>query len=138
MYELIYLSTANPEINQSDIENILSTARKFNADNNLSGCLIFHNNHFLQLLEGDKEIVTSLYEKIIKDQRHTNIRLLHESNKTIRSFAEWRMAFVDLSTHTDIEQKMFVDNLLTYADLTPKTNKSIDIFWKEVKNLLTN
>ena len=136
MYELIYISTAKPDIKQSDIESILSTARNFNAKNNLSGCLIFHNNHFLQLLEGDKEIVSSLYKKIIKDDRHSDIKLLNESIKAIRSFSEWKMAFIDLTNHTEIEQKMFIDNLLTYADLTPKINKSIDVFWEEVKKLL--
>lgn len=137
MYELIYLSKASTDINQSKIEDILSSSREFNAQNNLSGCLIYHNSQFLQLLEGQKEIVISLYEKIIKDNRHTNVKLVYESNITTRSFPEWKMAFIDLNNHTEIEQKMFVDNLLTYADLTPKTNKSLDIFWKEVKNLLT-
>ena len=137
MYQIIYLSKASDNLNQQDIENILETAREFNYSKQISGCLIYHNHYFLQMLEGENDDISALYTKIKKDSRHTDIVLLYESTKYDRSFGEWKMVFVDLNSEDDIEQKMFVDNLLTFAEITPKFTKSMDVFWDEVKKLLT-
>ncbi len=137
MYQIIYLSKANSNLTQEDIDNILQTAREFNATKQISGCLIYHNHYFLQMLEGNIDDISELYKNITKDPRHSDIKLLFESTKFDRSFGEWKMGFVDLNCQDDIEQKMFVDNLLTFAEITPKFTKSMDIFWDEVKNLLT-
>ncbi len=136
MYQIIYLSKASDNLNQQDIENILETAREFNSSKQISGCLIYHNHYFLQMLEGENDDISALYTKIKKDSRHTDIVLLYESTKYDRSFGEWKMGFVDLNSEDDIEQKMFVDNLLTFAEITPKFTKSMDVFWDEVKKLL--
>ena len=49
MYELLYNSTAAKDLKEEDISNILETSREFNLKNNLSGCLVFHNNKFIQI-----------------------------------------------------------------------------------------
>lgn len=136
MLELVYKSKAKEGITQIDIEAILETAQNFNKANELTGCLIFHNNYFIQLLEGDEQVLKTLYDRIVKDTRHENIELMYEKTKSQRNFENWGMAFVNLDENEEFTKKMFRDNVTTYADIAPKITKASDVFWKEVKELL--
>jgi len=93
LYELIYSSHAIPDISEKDIENILSTARDFNEANEITGCLLFNNNQFLQLLEGEFDIVMELYDRIKKDPRHQNHMTLQMRETDYRIYPNWTMAF---------------------------------------------
>ena len=93
LYELIYSSHAIPDISEKDIENILSTARDFNEANEITGCLLFNNNQFLQLLEGQFDIVMELYDRIKKDPRHQNHMTLQMRETDYRIYPNWTMAF---------------------------------------------
>lgn len=93
LYELIYRSDAVPNISEKDIENILSTARDFNKANEITGCLLFNNNQFLQLLEGEFDIVMALYDRIKKDPRNRNHMTLQMRETDYRVYPNWTMAF---------------------------------------------
>jgi hypothetical protein len=136
MLELVYKSKAKENISQEDINQILDTAQENNKKLGLTGCLIFHKDHFIQLLEGDEQNLRALYHSIIKDPRHNSIELIYEKNKEHRNFSDWGMAFVNLDEMESFSVKLFEDNLSTYADITPKITKGSDIFWNEVKQLI--
>lgn len=96
LYELIYRSTAKPGLTSQDLEDILKTARDFNESNNLTGCLLFHEGQFLQLLEGEFQVLLDLYDKIKKDPRHRDFLLLHMKETEQRVYNDWTMAFKSL------------------------------------------
>lgn len=104
LYELIYRSDAKPEITEDEIELILNTARGFNEANNITGCLLYNNNQFLQLLEGEFTILMELYERIKKDSRHQNLVLLHMRETAYRIYPNWTMAFQSLE-QADVKKK---------------------------------
>ena len=135
MLELVYKSKAKENITQSEIEAILECAQTFNKENGLTGCLIFHDNYFIQLLEGEETVLRTLYTRIVDDSRHSDVELLYEKNKTQRNFDNWGMAFVNLDQNDALTKKMFKDNITTYADIAHKITKASDIFWNEVKEL---
>lgn len=96
VYELIYRSQASPGVDKEAVKEILKTARAFNSEHNISGCLLFHENHFLQLLEGEFNVLMELYEKIKKDKRHTKLVLIHMQETKSRTYSDWTMAFKSL------------------------------------------
>ena len=57
MFELIYRSIAVPNISDAGINAMLKTLRKFNSENNITGCLLFYNNEFIQILEGEEKTI---------------------------------------------------------------------------------
>ncbi len=139
MYEIIYSSVAAIHLSAKDITNILHSAQDFNARHHITGCLLYHNGEFLQVLEGDKEIVQALYQKIALDPRHTHSKILAEGDKEERAFDQWQMAFHQLS-EDDIEhmgRELFVDNFITFSDMVKKPTFSMILFWTMVKQLLT-
>jgi Sensors of blue-light using FAD len=97
--QLIYASQVaiHPAERSREIAAILQTARHANAINQLTGCLAYTDAWFLQLLEGDKVLVDQTYERIRRDPRHSDIRLLSTRESRGRSFPDWRMAGLDLT-----------------------------------------
>ena len=93
IFELIYYSTASPDLSTNDILNILENSRDFNSKNEITGCLLYHNNEFVQLIEGEEEAVKKLYAKIESDKRHSNLIIVIQDNIAGRSFKNWSMAY---------------------------------------------
>lgn len=139
MFELIYRSTAKEDINSTDIDNILKIAREFNSKHEITGCLLFHNNEFIQILEGEKKLVQDLFKNIEKDERHSNVLLLAESEKKERLFKHWNMAFheIDQNDVNSYSKSLFIDNFLTIAELTEKPTYAIELFWFISKKLVS-
>lgn len=138
MYDLVYRSVTRPNLNAEDIVKLLETARNFNSKYEITGCLLFHNNEFIQILEGEKEVLLELYENIRKDERYTNVLLLSEEEKQDRIFENWSMAYHELSKNdsVNIDKLLFVNNLITLSDLIVKPTQTSRLFWLMAKQLL--
>lgn len=93
IFQLSYTSTAISQITYQNLENIILTAIDENSKANITGCLVFFNHQFYQLLEGDKNSVLSLYDTIKKDNRHCNVKLISQEETKYRLFSNWNMAF---------------------------------------------
>lgn len=50
MYEIIYFSSASCDLPHDDIHDILTTARRFNKRDAITGCIISHNREIIQIL----------------------------------------------------------------------------------------
>ena len=96
-FELIYNSIADLDITEKDIKDILKEAIDFNSKNKITGCLLFHNMEFLQILEGEREIILELYGKLLKDKRHNTVTLINQAEISSVLFSDWSMAFKELS-----------------------------------------
>ena len=73
------------------LDNILTTSRSNNLEDGVTGNLICHSDLFLQMLEGTTEAVHRLYEKILADDRHTDIVKLRDEKSELRLFPSWAM-----------------------------------------------
>lgn len=139
MYELIYCSLAKRDLGPEDISDILDKAHTFNLKHHITGCLLYHNNEFIQILEGEKKLVRGLHAKILKDPRHFNVIVLAEGEKEERSFEQWSMAYKELSNDdlTSMGDSLFVENFIAFSDLARKPTRAIGLFWSRAKRLLT-
>lgn len=133
MYQLNYRSTSKNDLKPQDLENILERANTVNTSRNISGCLIYYNNSFVQILEGDKKDVLDIYHKIKMDKRHDEVTLLWENQVENRFFEEWNMAYY---RPEDKDVKQFVNNLLLLSDLSERSSSSLLSFWATVRKIL--
>jgi len=92
---MCYASTATERCSAIEIGLIVEAAKKNNIRANITGVLFFGNNYFLQILEGPRNNLNILYNKIIRDERHTNMQVLELREIGSRYFHEWSMKFVD-------------------------------------------
>ena len=77
-----------------DLEEILDHARGSNADNGITGALVYAEGIFLQILEGDEVRVRDLMAKIRRDVRHDSVIVLREGEVPAAIFGSWKMAYV--------------------------------------------
>ena len=82
-------------MSDTDILNILETSRKRNAEDSITGILIYwtRTRQFMQILEGSKKAIFDLYEAIKKDDRHKSLKLIWDGEIPERCFANWTMGF---------------------------------------------
>jgi hypothetical protein len=60
------------------------------------GVLYFGDGCFFQCLEGEEGAVDRLYQTLLHDDRHTDIKLLSKKSIEELSFADWSMKYVPL------------------------------------------
>jgi hypothetical protein len=94
----LYVSRAVGPQTTTVTGSILSTAQAYNQAHDISGVLCQGQGLYLQVLEGERRAVNRLYARIVGDARHNDVELLHFEEITVRRFAKWSMAFVDIST----------------------------------------
>lgn len=91
-HKLIYTSTALKPFSEDELEGLMVQARQKNQDFGITGCLIYHQNLFIQYLEGRKCLLEHVFSSIMKDVRHQNIQVLCRGHVDWRAFKDWSMA----------------------------------------------
>ena len=82
---------------RSEFDALLMQARSFNRSVGVTGCLIYQERYFIQMIEGNKEVLEALMEKIKTDPRHSDVRIVVEGVARRRIFVDWGMDFFDLT-----------------------------------------
>jgi len=110
LQELIYTSLSQTHSDVDDVKNILAASERNNAASSITGLLMFDGQRYVQILEGESERVTHLYNVISKDPRHQQLELLHIGGIPARAFDDWRMAYESLPQGLldDLAEKMAV------------------------------
>ncbi|MEY3253236.1 MAG: hypothetical protein RL227_2209 [Pseudomonadota bacterium] len=99
MHYIIYVSQAKKPMDAATLESLLSTSRRWNTELGLTGMLIYRysedadKGYFIQMLEGGKSEVRTLFEKIRRDKRHHTVLTLGEGEIDTRMFSDWAMGF---------------------------------------------
>ncbi len=94
---LIYISRAVGPQTTTVTTQILETARAYNKAHNLTGVLCQGKGLYVQVLEGERSVVNSLYRRIVADNRHSQAEIVHFGEIESRQFKDWAMALVNLS-----------------------------------------
>ncbi len=98
LHRLVYTSARSSSCDDTEIENILKSCVKNNPGKSITGLLLHSDKRFLQVVEGEKEVINALYEKIKVDPRHGGVNLRDSRAITARMFPEWHMAYKDISS----------------------------------------
>lgn len=93
----LYASRAAESLTSSMVEDILEASRSHNPASGITGILCYSGDVFIQVLEGGRDEVCELYNSIVRDARHTHVRLLSFEEVRERKFCNWTMGHVDLS-----------------------------------------
>lgn len=95
MIRILYISHPAPTISDRQVQDILTSARRNNPLNNITGILVHGGGLFMQVLEGPEDAVLRQYVKILDDPRHAEARIIYISPASNRIFEKWSMAGID-------------------------------------------
>lgn len=90
LFQLIYASRPFG-FDDLALTGILASAHRNNVRDAITGALICREDLFIQLLEGPHDKVTSSFDRIKRDDRHTDLRMLFTGEIAARLFPEWAM-----------------------------------------------
>ena len=129
MRQVVYISSVKPGlVNSIDPETILTTSRRNNTRDNVSGLLFFNGKRFLQALEGDDAAVDATYARIQKDPRHYALVILSMREVVTREFGRWTMAYRAGNTPDGAEAIAQVEQLVSGA--SPSVRATFESFVK--------
>jgi hypothetical protein len=109
LVRLLYASRVAESAPDGLIESLLQQSRRNNTALGITGVLCHGGDVFLQALEGGRDPVNALYNKIVVDRRHRQVTLLSYEDIFERRFSGWTMGQVNLS-------KVNSSTLLKYSE----------------------
>ena len=93
LVELTYLSEAVSDMSFLGLMKLLESARTFNQANGITGILLYDNQQFGQVIEGERASVMKAWKRIQDDKRHHRTELLEIREIAERSFPGWLLRF---------------------------------------------
>lgn len=134
-YTVIYQSKARENFTISEIEKMLIKAKAFNSKNEITGCILYCQNRFIQIIEGEKEKIDNLYDKIKSDSRHYKVTTLFHEATEESLWDDWSMAFYKFSGDSvkDQHNRMLLE---VYFDHAKNKSKALVELKKHVQELL--
>ena len=97
LVRLMYASRAAEPVKPDVLNAILKKSTSNNPSVGITGVLCFSGDIYLQVLEGGRSQVSTLYNRIAQDKRHHDVVLLSYEEIDERSFAGWAMGQVNMS-----------------------------------------
>ncbi len=92
LLQIVYLSKQRADLTKLEINRLGRLSKESNYRNGFSGLLIAQGNIFAGIIEGPEKDLIRLMEKIAKDDRHTDLKVLREVAVKQRRCASWEFS----------------------------------------------
>lgn len=123
-YALSYVSTAQKDLEPSEVVELLDQTEVRNNKLGIHGLLIYSEGNFFEVLEGKKDLILELYESIRQDDRHKNIIPIFEKSINDKPFDPENGYFLSANTQY---KKIKIENFRNcIRDLDESTQKVIN------------
>jgi len=115
---------------------LIENADSKNIERDVSGCLVYYENDFFQILEGPKKNVLTVFNEIKNDTRHSNVEVLWKGPRDKRIFpGAGMMLLSDRTIQTGIStgRRLAFDMRTLILDNDFK-GMSSRMFWERIRN----
>ena len=102
MFYLIYISSAVELMDDDALLFLLDQSREKNLTLDVTGMLVYQDGAFMQMLEGDKQVVLDLYKTICADSRHKGVMTMLTGDIQKRNFEDWSMGFCNMDKERNL------------------------------------
>jgi hypothetical protein len=116
MYHLIYVSSAVDLFSDAQLQELLKVSRANNSKCDVTGMLLYVDGNFIQVLEGEEEVVTTTHLRIARDPRHHGMLVLLQGEIAQRDFVDWSMGFRKVEADDGRDLPGYSDFLLLKTD----------------------
>lgn len=91
LHAVAYSSVARPDLVDAALDRIVADATAFNRVAGVSGALMFDGTRFVQYIEGPRDGLDSVFQRIVNARAHTNLHVLARTPLKARWFPRWSM-----------------------------------------------
>lgn len=104
VYHLVYTSHATRSIPLDERIELVRTSARNNARRKVTGLLLYKNDRFIQLLEGEQAVVEGLMASLESDDRHEDVQVLDAGPGADRRFPDWNMKLFNPERYSSMVQ----------------------------------
>ncbi|MEM8975605.1 MAG: BLUF domain-containing protein [Pseudomonadota bacterium] len=108
--------TENADTFESDVDAVAVDLRKAHSDEDVTGCMIFTGEWYLQLIEGRRKPLSDFIGRTFLDARFSDTRMIEFSGIDYRSFAHW--SFITIGANQFFEN-LISEQLMAEDQLQP-------------------
>lgn len=128
LIQLTYTSIATQPIDTDSLLTLLKSARRKNKQLGITGMLLYADDSFFQVLEGDPGTIDQLFQEISQDKRHSNVTIIIREPIDTRTFGDWTMGHAQF-TMQDAEEILGANDVFgrgeSFAQLQPGRAKKL-------------
>jgi hypothetical protein len=107
--QLLYVSKAVKPLTLIEVQALVDACQHSNGSVNVTGLLLYSCGEFIQLLEGNGQVLETLLAKISRDPRHHQVQQLVFQPAGKRVFPEWKMGLFNLDGLYSLDRTLLVD-----------------------------
>lgn len=106
LHTIVFMSTAIRPFSELELSNLSLIASSNNERAGITGLLIYCDGNFIEVLEGEKDKLDTMFGKIARDPRHTEIEVLLSTRIKERNFISSSMGVLNMARmeHLDRER----------------------------------
>jgi hypothetical protein len=101
LHEILYCSVLAADQPPTAVGQIVTQARARNAEDGITGLLVFDGMRFCQHVEGPRKQVLRLLHRIESDPRHVQIRVVYEGALAQRRYERFEMGLAEVDEDND-------------------------------------
>ncbi|MBU1252857.1 MAG: BLUF domain-containing protein [Alphaproteobacteria bacterium] len=124
MERIVYTSRARTDLASDEVFRIIETSARNNPARDVTGFLIFNQNRFLQLVEGERQALDELLGVLKRDPRHCDLAIHVREPATKRCFPNWRMRRLGSASESGAE----ILHILAERDIGPQCMQLVGEF----------
>lgn len=94
---VVYISNALRLIEKEQLDELFYQSVKNNETNEITGVLLYKEGTFIQILEGEDQILSDMLKVIERDKRHNNIMIVLDRIITKRLFTNFKTGLSTLN-----------------------------------------
>jgi Sensors of blue-light using FAD len=95
--QVLYISKSTRAMSDAELHDIASKARLMNERQGITGALLFVENSFVQVIEGEDAPIERLLAALRGDIRHRDLTILMDRKVACRDFENWSMGIITIS-----------------------------------------
>jgi hypothetical protein len=92
--QVVYISHATVTWSKNELNELVEVSRRNNKKYGITGALLYLENAFIQVIEGEDVAISQLLDKLYADARHRNVRIVSDNIAQVRYFQHWSMGIV--------------------------------------------
>ncbi|MFG0257346.1 MAG: BLUF domain-containing protein [Phycisphaerales bacterium JB043] len=104
--QLAFYSVPAPHVRDEHVADLVAQTRERNSAHGVTGFLMQREDLFLQVLEGERRVLSRHLETLFMDDRHSNIVVLGWRDIDVRTFPEWDLGYINADELTHDERML--------------------------------
>jgi hypothetical protein len=92
--QVLYFSRATAHISNAELQALARRAGEMNASKGITGALLFVDQSFIQIIEGEQQSIDELLSIIEGDPRHRDMNITLDRQVRSRDFHDWSMGLI--------------------------------------------